>query len=220
MHDLFRLLAKGGPVMIPLAVCSILALSVVVERAWFWLRASRIADADRVLESAGWGRWDEARRIGAASASPVARVLAAGLAHRHPSPTPALEAAARDESYRLRRYLPILDTIITLSPLLGLLGTVTGMIGAFGVMASAGMSAPTAITGGVAEALVATAAGLGVAICALVPFNFFNARAEGMLDSIERYASKLELLLIQGPTGPERPTLDERDTALPVGART
>ena len=108
-----------------------------------------------------------------------------------------MEAAAQDELARLRRYLPVLDTVITLSPLLGLLGTVTGMIGAFGIMAQAGLNQPTAITGGVAEALIATAAGLGVAIVALVPYNFFQRRAEAMAETIERYGSKLELLLAE-----------------------
>jgi biopolymer transport protein ExbB len=108
-----------------------------------------------------------------------------------------MEAAARAEVARLKRYLPVLDTIITLSPLLGLLGTVTGMISAFGVMAQSGMNTPDAITGGVGEALIATAAGLGVAIAALVPFNFFNSRVETLLDTIERYGSRLELLLAE-----------------------
>jgi biopolymer transport protein ExbB len=200
MPELIRLLARGGPVMVPLFVCSILAVAVLVERGWFWWRVTRAAgDADTILEHVSWARWDEARRLGAGSPSPVARVLAAGLTHRELALTPALEAAAREEARRLRRYLPVLDTIITLSPLLGLLGTVTGMIGAFGVMAQAGMNAPQAVTGGVAEALVATAAGLGVAIAALVPFNVFNARAEGMLDTIERFGSRLELMLANGP---------------------
>src|SRR5690606_30446647 len=84
-------------------------------------------------------------------------------------------------------------------PLLGLLGTVTGMIGAFGIMASSGMNEPNAITGGVAEALVATATGLGVAILALVPYNLFNARVESLLETIDRYGSRLELLLAESP---------------------
>jgi biopolymer transport protein ExbB len=124
-------------------------------------------------------------------------VLAAGIRHRNPAATLAMEATARTEMARLKRFLPVLDTIITLSPLLGLLGTVTGMISAFGVMAQSGMNAPDAITGGVGEALIATAAGLGVAIAALVPFNFFHSRVETLLDTIERYGSRLELLLAE-----------------------
>ena len=132
-----------------------------------------------MLALAGRGDWDEAARAGEESSSPVARVLAAGLRHRNPAAGLAMEAAAQDELARLRRYLPLLDTVITLAPLLGLLGTVTGMIGAFGIMSQAGLNQPTAITGGVGEALVATAGGLAVAIGALVPYNFFQRRVRG-----------------------------------------
>jgi len=177
-----------------------MALAVVIERACRWLGLAGLSEADRVLAMAARGDWEEAARTGEASTSPVARVLAAGLRHRNPAPALAMEAAAQDELARLRRYLPVLDTVITLAPLLGLLGTVTGMIGAFGIMAQAGLNQPTAITGGVGEALVATAAGLGVAIGALVPYNFFQRRAEAMAETIERYGSRLELLLAEAPT--------------------
>jgi biopolymer transport protein ExbB len=191
------LLARGGPVMIPLAACSIVALAVILERLWAWRGLGRSGDAEAVLARAAGGRWEDACQLGEASRSPVARVLAAGIRHRNPAATLAMEAASRTEAAHLKRFLPVLDTIITLSPLLGLLGTVTGMISAFGVMGQSGMNSPNAITGGVGEALVATAAGLGVAIAALVPFNFFNTRVESMLDTIERYGSRLELLLAE-----------------------
>jgi biopolymer transport protein ExbB len=190
------LLAQGGPVMIPLLACSVVALAVVLERGWAWWGLGCSRDAEAVLARAARGEWTEARRLGEASRSPAARVLAAGIQHRNPAPTPAMEAAARHEIARLRRFLPVLDTIVTLSPLLGLLGTVTGMIAAFGVMGQSGLSSPHAITGGVAEALIATAVGLGIAIAALVPLNFFNSRADAMLGTIERYGSRLELLLV------------------------
>jgi len=195
-------LAKGGLVMIPLAACSVLALAVVIERAVAWLRQGSLAEPDGVLARAASGKWEDAISTGEHSRSPVARVLAAGIRHRNPAARLAMEAAAQDELARLRRYLPVLDTVITLSPLLGLLGTVTGMIGAFGIMAQAGLNQPTAITGGVAEALIATAAGLGVAIVALVPYNFFQRRAEAMAETIERYGSKLELLLAESGLAP------------------
>jgi biopolymer transport protein ExbB len=108
-----------------------------------------------------------------------------------------METAARDELARMRRGLPVLDTIVTLSPLLGLLGTVTGMIAAFGVMSSSGISQPHAITGGVAEALIATAAGLGIAIGTLVPYNVFLARVERVTATLEREGSRLELVLTE-----------------------
>jgi biopolymer transport protein ExbB len=195
MSAVLDVLVKGGPVMIPLAACSVIALAVVLERAWTWRGLGHSGDPEVVLARAAGGEWEDACRLGEASRSPVARVLAAGIRHRNPAATLAMEAAARAEAARLKRFLPVLDTIITLSPLLGLLGTVTGMIGAFGVMAQSGMNSPGAITGGVGEALIATAAGLGVAIAALVPFNFFSSRVESMLDTIERYGSRLELLL-------------------------
>jgi biopolymer transport protein ExbB len=199
MKAAFDVLAKGGLVMIPLGLCSVLALAVTIERALRWLGLGGLSEADRVLALAGRGEWEEATRAGEQSTSPVARVLAAGLRHRNPAPGLAMEAAAQDELARLRSYLPLLDTVITLAPLLGLLGTVTGMIGAFGIMSQAGLNQPTAITGGVGEALVATASGLAVAIAALVPYNFFQRRSEAMAEIIERYGSKLELLLAEAP---------------------
>jgi biopolymer transport protein ExbB len=201
-----NVLARGGPVMIPLAGCSILALAVILDRAWCWWRTGRAGDGELVLARAARGDWEEAERVAARAASPVARVLAEGLRHREPGV--AMAAAARAEASRLRRRLPVLDTIVTLSPLLGLLGTVTGMIGAFGVMANTGINAPHAITGGVAEALIATAAGLAIAIGALVPYNFFTARVEDLLDVIERDGSRLELLLAERSAGRPRPPLE------------
>jgi len=192
---LVAVLIKGGPVMIPLLCCSVLSLAVIIERGWFWWQRRSSADADRTLQLAARAHWEDAIRLGEASPSPIARVLAAGICHKNPSATLAMEAAVHRELARLRRHLPILDTVITLSPLLGLLGTVTGMISAFGVMASSGINQPNAITGGVAEALIATATGLGIAIATLVPYNYFSARIERTLGEIEHYGSRLELML-------------------------
>jgi biopolymer transport protein ExbB len=199
VRAVIAVLARGGPVMIPLAACSILALGVVIDRAWTWWRLGRSRDPEIVLARAAQGEWTEAWKLGEVSRSPVARVLAAGIQHRNPAPTLAMESAARHEIARLKRFLPVLDTIVTLSPLLGLLGTVTGMIAAFGIMGQSGMNSPHAITGGVAEALIATAVGLGIAITALVPLNFFNSRVDAMHETIERYGSDLELLLAEAP---------------------
>jgi biopolymer transport protein ExbB len=202
------LLAKGGPVMIPLAACSVLSLAVILERAWFWWVARAAGAAEHVLGLAAAGKWDDAIARARASRAPQARVLAAGLEHRKAGPTLAMQAASRDEIARTRRALPVLDTIVTLSPLLGLLGTVTGMIAAFGVISTSGLDQPHAITGGVAEALIATAAGLGIAIATLVPYNYFSARAERTLDEIEGQGTRLELILTDagglaaGPSGP------------------
>jgi biopolymer transport protein ExbB len=192
---LVQTLAKGGPVMIPLIGCSIVALAVVIERLGFWWRQGDARAAERALELAERGKLDEALEITRGARGVTARVIAAGLAEREVSPAAAMEAVAQAEMGRLRSYLPVLDTIITLSPLLGLLGTVTGMIAAFGILSSSGMNQPTAITGGVAEALIATAVGLAIAIATLVPYNYFTARAEQAMDAMERLASRLDLVL-------------------------
>jgi biopolymer transport protein ExbB len=192
---LIQTLAKGGPVMIPLLGCSIVALAVVIERVGFWWRQDDERAAERALELAERGKLDEALEVARGARGATARVVATGLAERPAAAAAAMEAAAQAESGRLRSYLPVLDTIITLSPLLGLLGTVTGMIAAFGILSTSGMNQPTAITGGVAEALIATAAGLAIAIVTLVPYNYFTARAEQAMDAMERLASRLDVAL-------------------------
>jgi biopolymer transport protein ExbB len=192
---LVQTLAKGGPVMIPLLGCSIVALAVVVERLAFWWRQGDQGAAERALELAERGKLEEALEVARRAGGVTTRVIAAGLAERQVAPAVAMEGAAQTEMSRLRSYLPVLDTIITLSPLLGLLGTVTGMIAAFGILSTRGMNQPTAITGGVAEALIATAAGLAIAIATLVPYNYFTARAERAIDAMERLASRLDLAM-------------------------
>lgn len=193
--SIVEMLAKGGPVMVPLVLCSVVAVAVVIERTHFWWRQGDVGPAERAVDLAERGKLDEALEVARASRTAAARVIAAGLAERQAPPAAAMEAAAKAEMRRLRTYLPVLDTIITLSPLLGLLGTVTGMIAAFGILSTSGMNQPNAITGGVAEALIATAAGLAVAIVTLVPYNYFLARAEQAMDAMERVASRLDLTL-------------------------
>jgi biopolymer transport protein ExbB len=108
-----------------------------------------------------------------------------------------MAAEAQAQLQQFKRYLPILDTIITLAPLLGLLGTVTGMISSFGIVSEVGLGQPHAITGGVAEALIATATGLFIAISALLPYNYFRTNVEAVSDMIEVHATRLELYLQQ-----------------------
>jgi biopolymer transport protein ExbB len=195
MFDLLGIIIKGGPVMAPLLVCSIIALAVVIEQFLFWRRISSRQAVEEMLDLVERGEIVKASSIGNQADTPLGRVLTSGLAHRNPSITKALEVAAQKEVPVLKQRLTILDTIITLAPLLGLLGTVTGMIGSFGIMSQSGIGQPHAITGGVAEALIATATGLLIAILTLVPYNYFTSRAEREMEEIEYYASRLELLL-------------------------
>ena len=103
------------------------------------------------------------------------------------------------EIAQMKRYLPALDTIVTLAPLLGLLGTIFGMVASFKVMSISGMGEPHAVTGGVAEALIATATGLLVAITTLVPYNYFLSRVERTTDRIEEWATRLEMAMKENP---------------------
>jgi biopolymer transport protein ExbB len=194
-QDFFALLLKGGLVMVPLLVSSILALAVVVERGVLWCRFRSQENGERILDLVAAGLLAQAMQMANASRHPVAQVLLAGLEHRDSAPSMAMEAASQAQLHRLKRYLPLLDTVITLAPLLGLLGTITGMISAFGIVSASGLGQPHAITGGVAEALIATATGLAIAILTLVPYNYFRAKVEAITQLMEERATRLELLL-------------------------
>lgn len=192
---LVGILVKGGLVMIPLLIASVLSLAVVLERAFFWRRLRHQENDTIILQFVEAGNVEQAEKIAHDSAHPVVRVLLAGLEYRQLSPAIAMEAAAQAELRRVKAYLPMLDTIITLAPLLGLLGTITGMISAFGIVSEAGLGQPNAITGGIAEALIATASGIFVAILTLLPYNYFRTKVEHLTDRMEEQATRLELFL-------------------------
>jgi biopolymer transport protein ExbB len=197
---MFQIFQKGGPVMWPLLCTSLVALAVVFERLLFTLREKRKRQpeiVERIINSVETGDASGAMQSAKQSEDFVARVLAYALQHRDESFTNALLRAAGRELKRFNRGLAVLDTIITLAPLLGLLGTVTGMIRAFGLIGGE-LDAPTVITGGVAEALIATAFGLAIAITALIPFNYLNARLEEARHDIQDAATHLELLISKG----------------------
>ena len=118
---------KGGPVMVPLLGCSLIALTVIIERAFFWAREDMRRNAvlvDRILEFCRKGDWDAVRRVVDGSRDYVVRILVSGILHREFSMGKAMETAAADEIQRMRRYLNVLDTMITVAPLLGIFGTV------------------------------------------------------------------------------------------------
>ncbi|HVU37533.1 MAG TPA: MotA/TolQ/ExbB proton channel family protein [Opitutales bacterium] len=195
---MISLFLEGGPIMWPLLVCSIISVATVVERLIFILRERgrrRPADVEEMLRRVEKSDAAGALRAGQASPDFVARVLSSALEHRGDSFSSAALRAANQELKRFNRGLAVLDTMITLSPLLGLLGTITGMIHAFGLMGAQELGAPTAITGGIAEALIATAFGLGIAITALIPFNYLNARLEEARHDLQDAATQLELHL-------------------------
>jgi len=194
---MINLFIKGGAIMYPLLICSIIALTVIIERTIFWIGEDHRRDqalVNEVLSLAERGNWETARvRIGD-SRDFIIRILVAGVLHREFSISKAMETAASDELDRMRRYLPILDTMITVSPLLGIFGTVIGIIVSFQILGSVGIEEPQAVTGGIAQALITTASGLGIAILSLFPFNYFNSRVERAATTIEKYATSLEIV--------------------------
>jgi biopolymer transport protein ExbB len=192
---LVSVVVRGGFVMIPLLTASVVAMTVILERLFFWRRLRLRRRETGILALVAEGDLPQAMQAASASRQPVARVLGAGIAAKHLSPGSAMQAAAQAEVSQARRYLPILDTVITLAPLLGLLGTITGMISAFGIVSEAGLGQPHAITGGIAEALIATATGLLIAIMTLIPYNYFRSKVEQLTDLLEEQSTHLELLL-------------------------
>lgn len=189
--------------MWPLLVTSLLALTVAIERVIFIMMQSfrrQPRAVGDILAAVERRDFDQAIQIGKASRDYVARVLTYGLVHRDKSVSEAILRAANLELARFSRGISILDTVITLAPLLGLLGTVTGMIRSFGLLGASELGAPAEISGGIAEALIATAFGLAVAIIALIPFNYLNARLEEARLHIQDAASHVEIYLAQRET--------------------
>jgi biopolymer transport protein ExbB len=193
---MFEIVKAGGPVMVPLILCSILAVAITLERLWT-LRGQRVVPEE--LTDKVW-RWVENRSLSDKQIlalqqhSPLGNVLAAGLANRHRDRVlmvEAIEDAGRHITHELERYLGALSTIAAISPLLGLLGTVTGMIRTFKAITVAGVGNPTAMSGGIAEALITTAAGLIIAIPALVAYRYLRARVDGLVIEMEKESLKL-----------------------------
>ena len=194
MFDLFQ---KGGMVMYPLLACSLVALTVILERSLFWILEKRRADdslVNEVLELARLRKYEKIRTSTQNTADYVVKVLVCGLVHREYSLSKAMEMAALEEIKRMKRYLPVLDTMITAAPLLGILGTVIGIIHSFDMLGKAGIQDPQAVTSGIAQALLTTAAGLLIAIFTLFPYNYFISKVEKAAVRIEKYATSLEIV--------------------------
>lgn len=194
---MIEIFIEGGPVMYPLLACSILALTVIIERSIFWIREDMRRDrtmVDDVMGLCQKGDWEAVRKKVSDSRDFVIKILVNGIVHREFSMTKAMETAAADEMKRMRQYLGVLDTMITVAPLLGIFGTVIGIINSFDIIGTSGVEHPQAVTSGIAQALITTASGLGVAILSVFPFNYFNSRVENAALAIEKYATSLEIV--------------------------
>ena len=193
---MWEIVRAGGPLMWPIIACSIFALGIVVERLWT-LQEKRVIPPDRVqkvrqlLEA---GQVTDKVIAALERDSPLGRVLAAGLANRHRSREimmERLEDTGRHVVHELERFLNALGTIASISPLLGLLGTVTGIIKAFNAINAGGMGDARMLSGGISEALITTAAGLLVAIPALIAYRYLRARVDRIVIEMEKRAIEL-----------------------------
>jgi biopolymer transport protein ExbB len=192
----FDPILKGGIVMIPLLLCSVIALVIAIER-WLYLRHAG-ADTSRLMgkirSALGEDSAEQARGVCEATPGPVARVLGASLAH-FDMPKDDLREVAREEALAqqpvLDGRLPVLATMVTIAPLLGLLGTISGLIKVFHVIAGGGIGDATQLSAGIAEALITTFTGLSIAIPFLVVYNALSGRVESMMHEIELRVTEL-----------------------------
>jgi len=182
--------------MVPIILCSIVAVAIVIERVWT-LRQQRVVPVE--LTDKVW-QWVENRTLSDKQIralelhSPLGRILAAGISNRHRDRAVMIESiedVGRHVTHDLERYLGMLGTIAAVSPLLGLLGTVVGMIRTFRAITVAGVGDPTAMAGGIAEALITTAAGLIIAVPALMAYRYLRGRVDALVIRMEKESLKL-----------------------------
>ncbi len=195
-----ELFHHGGPIMWPILLVSLIGVTVVVERIIFMIRenASRQAEVvEKMLDRVEARDIEGAVELGKKSSDFVARILTYALTHKEASLHNAFIRASNNELKRFQQGVAVLDTVITSAPLLGLLGTVTGMMATFGALGASGdvAAGASAIMGGIGEALIATAYGLAIAIMGLVPYNILNARAEEAKHQVADASNALELIL-------------------------
>src|SRR5437773_10025049 len=189
----------GGPIMWPILITALVAVAVVGERTFWWWRESRKRDPaalERVFAALENGDFAEAARLSKDSSDPVIRMIWHGMNHFHSSLQGALQVAAGVELQKAGRFLTVMDTLVTLAPLLGLLGTVSGIFRTFLSLGSATVEGATGqITGGIGEALIATMCGLAIAIISLIPFNYFTRKLAQLQFELESAATNVEVMV-------------------------
>ena len=193
---MYEIIKAGGWLMLPIIASSIVALAIIIERFWT-LQKERVAPKYLAAKIWQWrkeGDLDENRILQIKKSSPLGRILASGLLNENYDREimkESIEETGRHVSYELQRFLNTLGTIAAISPLLGLLGTVIGMIQVFSVITSVGVGDPGELAGGISKALITTAAGLSVAIPSLIFVRFFRRRVDGLVVGMEEEAIKL-----------------------------
>jgi len=183
--------------MWPLLLCSVTALGIILERFIFWARLNKQKDdasLERIFSEVENGNYHDAIEIAHSSGDHVARIFFHGLKHIKYGLSETMEIRANEEIDRMKAGMLLLDTIITISPLLGILGTVTGIIRAFELLGAGGMQDPKAVSIGIAEALITTAAGLCIALPAIVFFNYFSGKVQRETGRVEKLLTRFEII--------------------------
>ncbi|MDH5444666.1 MAG: MotA/TolQ/ExbB proton channel family protein [Gammaproteobacteria bacterium] len=193
---MFEMVQAGGWLMVPIILCSVIALAIVGERFWS-LQQQKIAPKNLVTQIWQWHKskaLDKEHIRALSTSSPLGKVLAAGLVNRHHPREimkESIEETGRQVVADLTRYLNTLGTIASITPLLGLLGTVIGMIKVFAAITTQGVGNPTVLAGGISEALITTAAGLLVAIPSLIFYRYFRGKVDELVLKMEEEAMKI-----------------------------
>ena len=199
---MIEVLQNGGPVMIPLGFCSVLALAIIGERFWN-LRDAKVlppSEVEHIHALIDRGEFVRAEEYAASRPGPLNNILLPALQSRAESREFIREVvrdAGRQEVPDLERYLGILGTVASISPLLGLLGTVLGMIQVFSIISLQGVGQANALSGGISEAMITTATGLAIAIPALAGYNYYVGKAEGMVLEMERLVLTMIKLIVE-----------------------
>src|SRR6202453_4523651 len=207
---MWEIVQAGGALMWPIMLCSVVAAAITLERLWT-LQDRRVLPPDlmqKVWKLVETHQINDKVILALEHNSPLGRLLAAGLQNRHRPREilmERLEDTGRHVVYELERYLNTLGTIAGVSPLLGLLGTVTGIIRAFNAIEAGGMGDPRVLSGGIAEALVATAAGLCVAIPSLFAYRYLRGRVERIVVEMEKHAIRMADALESAARRPNEP---------------
>ncbi|EGV52142.1 biopolymer transporter ExbB [Candidatus Endoriftia persephone str. Guaymas] len=193
---MFEFVKAGGWLMLPIITCSVVASAIVLERFWSLQRKRVMPEflMQQILRLHRDKKLDKADLKTLRESSPLGRILAAGLLnHRHSKEVmkESIEEVGRQVVLELERYLNTLGTIASITPLLGLLGTVIGMIKVFGAIVTAGVGNPGILAGGISEALITTATGLSVAIPSLMFHRYFMGLVEKLVVAMEEQALKL-----------------------------
>ncbi|MEJ2618981.1 MAG: MotA/TolQ/ExbB proton channel family protein [Candidatus Thiodiazotropha sp.] len=193
---MFELVKSGGWLMLPIIACSVVALGIVIERFWSLQRKRVMPDylMKQILQLHQEKKLNLADLEKLKSSSPLGRILSAGLVNRNHDKDvmkEAIEEVGRQVVHELEKYLNTLGTIASISPLLGLLGTVIGMIKVFSVIVTAGVGDPGVLAGGISEALITTAAGLSVAIPSLMFHRYFTGLIDQLVIGMEEQALKM-----------------------------